>query len=624
VSDITDDYDGLASGHFEDAEGDDASIEADRKVFVMPDPSMEMCPVAPLGFVGRNIVFAMPEGEIRVEPAAKIGAMLKVDIFACAAGTAFLTTWRDSEDKFLRDLAAVWFTRKCREAGQWDTSRPMRGLGVWIGEGDTVVLHRGSEIIEVTRTGKSRRLSIIDALKRSGGGPLYRLRPRAPMPEGAFAVTDGQWTREQLDRWCFQPIGDEGLTGADVALGWIGGGMLGAAAPFRGHMLIHAMAGSGKTTLMHFLQGLMSALVGDVIDDFSEPGLRADLAGMARAVLLDEAESRGDQPGGGAAERMLDLLRRMSTGKGANRKQGSMDGSGAAVTQTALGCVAFAAVNPPRLNGPDVTRVVEVKLMPLGWEGHPLSRDTDIEAAIDRARVLAPALLGRALKSAWRYREDAALIKASLTRDGQSPRAADLISMLAAGRRLLLFDEALTPETAEAEARLWLPLIDAREAHARVENPGADALGHLLAWETGQHRNDRRLTLGEMVGFNVSLKERNEYSATLKAHGLLTYQEADGRPWLIVANHHSALERIFKGTVWQDWSRVLRDLEALGPEFAPKATKPMRYGNGLKQRGLAIPLAPVLENPSLVGGWWEGGTEGGTGPVPPEDIDFDE
>ncbi|MDZ4373999.1 MAG: hypothetical protein U1C74_21600 [Phenylobacterium sp.] len=576
----------------------EAGEEADSRAQPFVDPPMEQCPVVPLGFEAGKVVFAMPEGEIRKEPAAKVGAMLRTDIFACEAGQTFLTYWRDPENKFLRDLATVWFVRKCRRAGLWDSARQVRGLGVWPGADGELVLHLGDEVWRCEERRKPEVVTIVQALRAGGRGPLYRLRPPAPRPRKAASAGDGAWVRETLDLWKFEPIGTEGLTGADVVAGWTMAGMLGAAAPFRGHLLGNALAGSGKSTLMRFVHALQSAVAGEIIDAFSEAGLRNDLAGMARPVLLDEAESSSGPHGPGVVERALELLRRMSTGSGGHRVMGDIGGG--SISQTAVGAVFMAAINPPRLGPADATRIVEVRLLPLsgpGADGRRVAPQSELDAAIGRARDLAPAFFGRAIKGSWRYRADVETLKAAVVRAGESPRTADLIAMLAAGRRLLLADEPLTDDMADDEVAFWRPLLTQREAAETVSNPGADALAHLMAADTGVHVSNRRESLGGLVARWA--KDREDYHDVLKAHGVRIWegQGPDGRegPWLFVANHHPRLEAIYRGTPWADWRRALANLDAMGPQHATWPTKPQNFGVGVKQRSLAIPLTPWLE-----------------------------
>lgn len=603
---------------------EEADDIADSRAMPFPDPDMSLCPVVPLGFHGAKVVFAMPEGEIRHELAAKIGTMLRTDIFACAKGQSFLTYWRDADDKFLRDLATVWFVRKCRTAGLWDDGRPIRSLGLWPGEGGQLVLHLGDEIWRLTEGRKGlEALSIFEAL-RERRGPLYRLRPPAPRPEKAATVVDGQWVRDQLDLWRFESIGAEGLTGADVVAGWLMAALLGAYAPFRGHLLVNAMAGAGKTTLVKFVHAVLGAIAGDVIDSFSEAGLRNSLAGMARPVLLDEAEGAPGGNGPGVVERVLELLRRMATGSGGNRVQG--DVGGGSVTQTAVGAVMMAAINPPKLGPADGSRVVEARLLPLS--GADLAEDAprpmtatagELAAAVERAGVLAPHMLGRALKGAWRYRSDVEAMSAALARDKQDPRTGDLVAMLAAGRRLLLHDKALSLEEADEEVAFWRPLLLQRASAEIVTNPGRDAFAHLMAADSGVHLTNRRETLGGLI--QRWARNEREYEDVLQGNGLRIWegQARDGRagPWLLIANHHPKLEAVFKPTPWADWSRTLAYMDAIGPEYRTWRTEnSMRFGVGVKQRAIAIPLAPWIDKLARSGGV--------PPPVPEEPVDWPE
>lgn len=594
MSEGFDEYDVVAGDPLEEADEE----AADRKAQPFVDPDLDLCPVVPLGFTGAKVVFAMPEGELRFELASKIGTMLRTDIFACSAGQTFLTYWRDGEDKFLRDMCTVWFVRKCRQSGLWDTSRPIRSLGVWPGEDAGVVLHIGDEIWRLADRSKAEKLSIITAL-RTKGGPLYRLRPPAPRPGKKASAADGAWIREILDLWRFEAIGGEGLTGGDVVAGWLMAALLGAVAPFRGHLLVNAMAGGGKSTLVEFVHAVLSALAGDVVNSFSEAGIRNALSEMARPVLLDESEAGSGVNGPGVVEKTLELLRRMSTGTGGNRMMGDIGGG--TVSQTAVGAVMLAAINPPKLGSADGTRIVEVRLLPLSGSdlaesvARPaLATRADLEAAVAKAKALAPGMLTRALAGAWRYRADVDEMRAALTRDEQDPRTGDLIAMLASGRRLLLFDAPLTSEEADQEVAFWKPLLSQREAAEIVSNPGADCLAHLMAADAGLHVRDRRSSIGELI--NRWFRDREDYEDVLKAHGLRLFEGAgpDGRlgPWLLVANHHPRLEAIFRGTSWPDWRRTLGYLDGKGPEHRTWPAKKQRFGVGVEQRAIAIPLTP--------------------------------
>jgi len=560
-----------------------------------PDPSLDLCPVAPLGSSGAHLIFAMPNGEIRREPACRVGQMLNTDIFACKAGQAFLNNWRGPHDnKLLREHAAIWFVQKCRDAGYWDDSRLMRGLGLWPGEGGAIVLHRGDHIEVYAPDGTSKKLTVFEALKEPRE-PLYRIAPPAPAPAAPSDRTTGQWIGEMLNLWRFEPIGDEGLTGADVALGWIGLAMLGAAAPFRAHLLVFAMAGSGKSTLLTYIHALMSSLAGDIMTSFTEAGLRNELSGKARPVVVDEFEGTGGGIIPGPVELALKVFRQMSTGEGGKRKQG--DVGGGTVTQGVVGAALMCAINPPMLDPADASRTVELRLQPLSPApaGQRPATHEQLVAAIARALELSSALLGRVIAGAGRYRQDIEQLKAAMARAGEQPRTADLVAGLAAGRRLLLHDEPLTPAEAEDELKLLGPLLAQRQASEAVPNPGADCLAHLMSAPSGQRINDRIETLGELI--QRSAKGGSIYDHVLPAHGLRVHgTSADGNCWLYVANHHPALTRIFERTSWRDWRKTLAYLDGLGPDYATKIPgSSHNFGPGGKSRCLAIPLSPWLE-----------------------------
>ncbi|KAK0349498.1 hypothetical protein LTR94_032884, partial [Friedmanniomyces endolithicus] len=144
--------------------------------------------------------------------------------------------------------------------------------------------------------------------------------------------------------------------------------------------------------------------------------------------------------------------------------------------------------------------------------------DEKLKEAIDWAREISPRLLARAVREAKRYRADVSLLKAALGESGQTPRAADLVAALAAGRRLLLHDEALTIETAREEAARWSALIRNREETSAAQNPGQACLSRIWAINSGQHSKDRHLTIGEMI--QEQLESPGFHEKVLKTFGL--------------------------------------------------------------------------------------------------------
>ncbi|MET4683699.1 hypothetical protein [Brevundimonas faecalis] len=581
----------------EDAEPDTET----KSGAIWVDPKVEDCPVIPLGFEGGYLWFALPEGELRREPAAKIPGMLKTDLFVSFQGRVFLAQWRDPDGKLQRDMAAQWFNDQCRKAGKWDADRPQRGYGVWPTP-DGPVVHAG-DAVGRWPFGEEDWRSVAEALRVGVGkrsGPLWLLRPPAPRPGKPATLADGLKLRELMEMWRFAPLDPqdpEGLSEADALIGWQGTALLGAVAPFRPHASVSGGAGAGKTTLSRLLQAAGSANAGELLDSFSEAGLRNGLAGEARAIYLDEAEPSAD--GQGPVEKAMEFLRRMSTGEGANRRQG--DTGGRTTAQTAVGSAFLASILPVQLGDAMATRVVEVRLRPLGKAKG--GADDALQEAIEWAREASPRLLARAVREAGRYRSDVRLIKAALGEAGQSPRAADLVAALAAGRRLLLHDDALTEETARGEAAKWSALIQSREESSSAQNPGQACLSRIWAINSGQHQKDRHLTIGELIQENLEVP--GTHANVLKAFGLRVenghgHHDRPG-PWLIISNNHPALARALAGSHYANWRGVLEHLADLGEPYAPRhMPKPVRFGMH-QSRAQAVPLTPWLERPVAVG-----------------------
>lgn len=586
---------------------DEYVMGADDAAKVWVDPELADCPVIPLGYYGAKVVFALPEGELREEPASKISGMLKTDIFVSVPGQVFLSAWNDPEDgKFKAQTAAIWFNRQCRAAGKWDTARPQRGYGLWPGD-EGPILHVGGALGRGVGGRKPEWTPIAQALRETGGtGPVWLLQPPHPRPDKAAGRDVAETLRKHLKKWKFRELEPGGLTGADVVLGWHGQALLGACTPFRAHVMVIGGRGAGKTTLSRLMQAAGSANAGDLLDSFSEAGLKNSLSGEARAVYLDEAEPSPD--GNGPVERAMEILRRMATGDGSRRAQG--DTGGRVNSMTAVGAAWLGSILPVPLGEAMATRVVEVRLNPLGKAKG--GADDDLKAAIAWARDASGAMLARAIRDFDRFRSDVSRLKAALGEMGQDPRGADLVAVLAAGRRLMLFDQPLDEETAAEEARAWAALITVRTESSNLVNPGQACLQRLFSVNSGKHEKDRHLTISEVIqrclapddpaGFGP---DKAHFGDVLKAHGLRLENnprtaERPG-PWLLVSNNHDALRRAFAGSHYGDWRGALGYLEDLGPEYAAQTLpKPVRFGMH-QSRALAVPLTPWLEGPVAVG-----------------------
>ncbi|WGM45250.1 hypothetical protein KOAAANKH_00111 [Brevundimonas sp. NIBR10] len=563
---------------------------------VLVDPPIEDCPVVPMGYEGDQMVLALPGGELRFVTAGRVQNLLRTDLFVDPAGQAFANNWIDGEGDFKALSMAIWFNQKCREAGKWNRMRLFRGPGVWATP-DGPVLHAGDALGRWPFK-EADWTPIAQAMRTRTRGPIYTLAPPTPRPVKAASIADAQKLRDHLDQWNWYELAEGGLTGADVALAWQGSALLGAVPHFRPHILCIGGRGTGKTALSMLMAAVGSANGGELEDRFTEAGMRGEISGEARARYLDEAEpSIGGQ---GPVEQAMEMLRRMTTGDGSKGVMIGKDGK--PVNQTAVGAAWLGAILSVELSDAMDSRMVEVRLKPLGKAKG--GADDTLREYREWAEKTSPAFLARAMRDHARYRSDVSLMKDALGRSGADARGADLIAALAAGRRLLLKDEALTEGSVGAELALWTPLIVSREETSTALNVGQGCFSAIMNLVTKQHIRDRFWNVGEMV--QEECESRGTHDKVLKTFGILIENNPPGAdhpgPWLIVANRHPALKAGLAPTEYKNWRSALQHLGDLGEEFRPR-TLPYapKFGVGQQSRALAIPLTPWLVRPAGVG-----------------------
>src|SRR5262249_55271596 len=127
----------------------------------------------------------------------------------------------------------------CKVMGFWSPDDHVRGLGAWVGTDGDLVLHRGDHVF------------VRGQMAPLGRRGEYVYVPRRPRPAlrsgpGARAVIASAaaelLARLDLFHW------SRGSYDANLCLGWIGCGMLGACLPFRPHLWIAGEFGAGKST----------------------------------------------------------------------------------------------------------------------------------------------------------------------------------------------------------------------------------------------------------------------------------------------------------------------------------------------------------------------------------------
>ena len=530
-------------------------------------------PLLPLGHRGGRYVFFSAAGELRQVPEDRI-ANSPVQVSLLGGKIDWAVQRFPQLDKegvptgwFSARALGKWMVEACHEVGLFSSDEPVRSYGVWRA-GGVALAHLGDVVLDAA-TGEAQRAGF----RRHGA--LWPAQPRLPglrsgaLPEPASAADVeavearwGAWTWEQI--WAPRLV-----TGLWAA------GLFGAAIPWRPHGLIVGNFGTGKSSLMNTIMALSPC--GTEWNDFTEAGLRQALTGRAAMLVLDEAE--GDEDGSQKLQKVIEMLRKASGGKGVRSVRGSAGGQSQTFEVSALALLG--AILPPVLLPQDISRFSRVDLMAPRPDSPGLPDDAEL---VRMQREDAPALFARALRALPRMLANLKLFRAHIIGLGCAPRMADQVGTLLAARAAMLMDEPVNERQVELQARPLRELLVA-SADTEMEDGSGAVLAHLFGMPVDMTRRGERPTVGRLIAEGrLDDVAGSNARAILREHGMALVRwpaEAQGIPRsLLVANTHPRLSKLFEGTRWVGgkWREDLRRLPgACSPPTGQRAlgaTKP--------------------------------------------------
>lgn len=540
-------------------------------------PSIETCPVKPLGKSGGRYVLMTPGGEIEFVRDKDLASPAKLaGLFD--GSTHYLRKCFPSMDKpgsYVALSAGAWLMRMCCEAGFFSAEEQIRGAGTWrIERGKALLLHHGDEIEIRRERGSPEELPVG---VRYGRHVYVASRPEAK-PAGEAATRDEAVGLFALfDRWNYSHSQDP-----RVLLGWLGCAYLAGALRWRPHIWVTGDTFTGKSTL----EGLVSDLVGSSALRAAEPtkmAIAQKLEGAARPVLLDEFERDIDPV---KQDQVVQLARLASTEGQAGIIRGSPEG----IVRTYIirGCFWFSGIVPAPLKPQDRTRIYVIDLRPIGEPER--GAVAELMRLVAEASALGPKLRTRAIEGFWRFQANERVIEAAiLAKWGKAGRIVDQLGTLLAMSEMMLRDDVLS----EAQAMELLGGFD--EVRDDIigradETEAQDCLSHLLSTPVRIEHGVK--TVGEMIlevrmNTTETTMQASGAAKELLRHGLRVVRMGGGMELgLAIARKHRGLAELFRDSHWAGgaWNAVLKRVPG---SYAPDSA--VRFA-GEQGRARVFPL----------------------------------
>jgi putative DNA primase/helicase len=487
-------------------------------------------------------------------------------------------TWWESNFPSKRgmdmDMAVSWLVSQSYMQGMFDESL-VRGRGAWIDDG-RVVLHSGDYLVAdgaMVRLGQLQSRFMYEqsnALKFPTEKPLGNTEANRFMDVLALVNWERPVNAYLLAGWCV-------LAPVCGALQW------------RPHIWITGGAGTGKSWI---LERIVRPLLGDtglaVQGETTEAGLRQTLKHDAMPIVFDEADTDGKSDND-RIQKILAIMRSASSADGGKIIKGSAGGR--AMDFNIKSCFALGSIAVQAAKQADKTRISVLAIKRILDQGEREARWSKLQKLHHDILTdeFAARLQARTVRILPIILDNARTVAAAAGAELNYQRTGDQIGTLLAGAYSLYSDKRISYDNAVE----WIRKQDWSEERGLDEQRDEDMLLNFLLEQVirvEQGYNMVERTIGELVQISARLRiddgiGSDVANTRLARHGLKTVEG-----YVVVSNNSDWIRRTLDRTPWANGHAKI-----LGRIEGARKTDPIRFGGGLLQRGVAIPMTYCMD-----------------------------
>jgi hypothetical protein len=571
----------------------------------------EDCPVTALGSDPDQVYFLNAVGMFQVVPIKSFAGNQLIGLYA--PQMTFLEKHWPRYSKDGDPMPGAFDVRKAvishisagRDEPHWRGEDCIRGLGVWPGDDDDLVVHLGNTLqVRGQRERPGRRDDFVYPVRHTRPAPATSRQsagPDGPGEELLGLLRCWRWRRPDVD-----PI---------LLAGWIAASFLCGALRWRPQAWLAGQRGTGKSTLMGLIASVLHrGEYARLVADATAPSIRAALVHDAAPVLHDEAEPSEDNS---KLNAKIELMRLAASG--GHIMRATVDQQ--VIMQQARFMALLASVIRPPLKAQDASRIVFLDLAK-----NPGGRAPDLRE--DALHDLGRRIFRRMVDGWPQFRDQLLTWRDALMARGMDARGADQYGTLLAAADLLLHDGAPDSDTLD----LWCtPVATATQDERAEERPEWRwCMDHLTSAIAPQWRSGEQRSVGMLVAIAAGREvmtdetgkdirptraDQQDAARALATMGLRWIPSEDEKKrairkrlpgdgdiptgdqlgHLAIANAHASLAHVFRGTHWQSRSGASGGWKAaLGDAPGASAAPSIRFG-GVTSRAVLVPIDLVLD-----------------------------